>query len=175
MSDENKSGEVISEENAPAGEDVGSAGADLEKCMRERDEYLDGWKRAKADFINYKKEESERIAGIVKFSNEALVSELIMILDSLDLAISVLKDDKAAYKGISLIKFQLEDVLKKYGLEKIRIAPGAKFDPGRQEAISEIFSEYDAGLIAEEIESGYVLHGRVLRPSKVNISKGREG
>lgn len=142
----------------------------LEECMRERDEYLNGWKRAKADFINYKKGESERFSVIAKFSSESLISELILILDSFDLAISVLENDKAAHKGVSLIKFQLEDVLRKYGLEKIYVMPGAKFDPREQEAIGEIFSKYEKGLIAEEVESGYKLHGKILRPSKVKIS-----
>lgn len=147
----------------------------LEKCMRERDEYLDGWKRAKADFINYKKEESERLVTVARFSNESLVSELISVLDSFDLGISVLENNKAAQKGMSLIKLQLGDVLKKYGLRKISVVLGEAFDPKEQEAIGEVFSEYDPGSITEEIESGYILHGKILRPAKVKISKGKGG
>ena len=57
------------------------------KCQKERDEYLDGWKRAKADLINYKKDEAKRFETIIKFSQEAIIRDLINILDSFDLAI----------------------------------------------------------------------------------------
>lgn len=78
----------------------------LKKCEEEREEYLNGWKRAKADFINYKKEEAERFVQFAKMANETLVSELLVILDSFNLGLTVLKNDEPAEKGMRLIKSQ---------------------------------------------------------------------
>ncbi len=72
---------------------------ELRKCKKEREEYLDGWKRTKADFINYKKEEVKRFREFAKLSNEALVLELITVLDSFNLGLAVL-EDKPAQKGM---------------------------------------------------------------------------
>ncbi|OGG38084.1 nucleotide exchange factor GrpE [Candidatus Jorgensenbacteria bacterium GWA1_49_17] len=153
-----------------------------EKCEKERDEYLNGWKRAKADFINYKKEEAERFREFAKFSNEALVSELIMVLDSFSLGLAVLSaeggsasggENKPAEKGMRLIKNQLEETLKKYGLEKITVKPGDVFDPAFHEGLKEVESVAPPGTIAEGIDIGYALNGKVIRPARVNLSKGQ--
>ncbi len=143
----------------------------LASAEKQRDEYLDGWKRAKADFINYKKEETERFSMFAKFGNEALILELLVVLDSFNLGLAILKDDALAEKGISLIKNQLEDLLKKHGLEKIAVSAGEKFDPGHHEAVSEIESEHLPGTIAEETEKGYTLNGKVIRPARVKVAK----
>ena|SRR3989338_8815249 len=141
----------------------------LEKCEVEKEEYLNGWKRAKADFINYQKDEVKRFEEAVKFANWDLVRDLITVLDSFDLAIAVL--GKEAEKGTYLIRNQLEDVLRKRGLERIMISVGQKFDPTLHEAISEVESDQPAGTIVEEVERGYLLNGRVIRPVRVKISK----
>ena len=148
--------------------------SELEVCMKKCDEYLDGWKRAKADFLNYKKEEMERISELMKFGSESMMLDLITVLDSFNLGIS-LSSDEAAKKGMLLIKTQLEDILKRYGLEKISVERGGAFDPKVQEAVDEIISEHPEGLVAEEIEKGYILNGKVIRPIKVKLSKGNGG
>jgi len=148
--------------------------SELEACMKKCDEYLDGWKRAKADFLNYKKEEMERISELMKFGSESMMLDLITVLDSFNLGIS-LSSDEAAKKGMLLIKTQLEDILKRYGLEKISVERGGAFDPKVQEAVDEIISEHPEGLVAEEIEKGYILNGKVIRPIKVKLSKGNGG
>ncbi len=144
----------------------------LAKCEKEREEYLNGWKRARADFINYKKEETDRFREFAKLSNEALISELIAVLDSFNLGLTVL-EDKPAQKGMILIKNQLESLLKKYGLEKISVKPGDNFDPSRHEALGEVESKESAGAVAEVVEAGYTLNGKVIRPTRVNLSKGQ--
>lgn len=143
----------------------------LAAAEKERQEYLDGWKRTKADFINYKKEEAERAAALVKFGSESLLSELVLVLDSFALGLSVLEGDKAAEKGMNLVKLQLEDVLKRYGLMRIPIASGSAFDPATEEAVQEIESDHAPGSVAEVVEAGYMLHDKVLRPAKVRIAK----
>ena len=143
----------------------------LAECEKLRDEYLDGWRRTKADFINYKKDETERFAALVKFSNESLVLELLNVLDSFDLGLTILKNNEPAQKGMFLIKNQLEDLLKKYGLEKISVTIGQPFEPTKHEAVAEIESEQKVGTIAEEIEKGYTLNGKIIRQTRVKIAK----
>lgn len=145
----------------------------IAKLEKDSQEYLDGWKRAKADLINYKKEEAQRLESFVKFSNEMLVAELLSVLDSFELSLSIVQDDDPAKKGMMLIKSQLEDILKKHGLERIRVRRGEKFDPGLEEAMGEMESSEPPGTIAEEVSGGYKLHNKVIRPARVKLSKGQ--
>lgn len=144
---------------------------ELAKCQKEKDEYLDGWKRAKADLINHKKDEAKRFEIMVKFSQEAMIRDLITVLDSFDLAIGALEKEGKAEKGIYLIKSQLEDNLKKYGLEKVIVSVNQPFDPNLQEAIAAVESDKPSGTIIEEVERGYLLHGKLVRPARVKVSK----
>ncbi len=146
---------------------------ELTKCQKERDEYLDGWKRAKADLINYKKDETKRFENVVMFSNESLVRELINVLDSFDLALVALEaeNDSKKEKGLYLIRQQLEDLLKRVGLERIIVSVGQPFDPGLQEAIASIESDKPAGTVIEEVEKGYLLNGKLIRPARVKVVK----
>src|SRR3989338_3051516 len=142
----------------------------LEKCEVEKEEYLNGWKRAKADFINYQKDETKRFEEMFKFGQVELIRELLGILDSFDFATDL-------PKGALLIRQQLEDILKRQGLEKIPIQiPGAgglsqQSDPAFHEVIEEIESAEPAGAILEEAVKGYILNGRVIRPTKVKVAK----
>jgi len=77
-------------------------------------------------------------------------------------------------KGIYLIRSQMEDILKKRGLEKIDIKVGDVFDPAMMEAMTEVESDLPHGAVVEEIEPGYRLHEKVLRASRVIVSKGKE-
>lgn len=146
----------------------------LLKCTAERDEYLDGWKRAKADYANYKREESERFASWGKMANESLVADLLLVLDSLNVGLSMVSGETAESRGMSLIKVQLEDVLRRYGLEKIEAPPGKEFDPSREEAVGEEESDFPEGSVAVELEKGYALGGRILRPAKIKVSKSKK-
>ena len=144
--------------------------SELDICKKERDEYLDGWKRAKADFINYKKEEVRRLEEAMKFGNEVLLREIIIVLDSFHIAIDAQKNE-AQDKGSQIILGQLEEMLKRFGLEKIVVNPGDSFRPDLHEALQEIDSDKPVGSIASEVSKGYTLYGKVIRPTRVNISK----
>lgn len=144
---------------------------ELEKVLQERDEYLDGWKRSKADLINYKKEELRRLEDMAKYATEDIMKDLIAVLDSFDLALVSLKSvGNGAEKGVQMIKNQLEDALKKNGLMRINASPGEEFDPARHEAMA-VVEGGESGHVAEEVESGYMLYNKVLRPIRVKIFK----
>lgn len=154
----------------PFPEKTDEEGGDV--ISRERDEYLDGWKRAKADLSNYKREEQARLSAVVKSANENLLREIIVVLDSFDVAESALGADDGARKGMALIHSQLEEILKRSGLEVISVTPGMTFNPSFHEAVAEIFSGEPPGTVAKELSRGYVVGGRVLRASRVILSKG---
>jgi len=149
------------------------ASGELERALKEKEEYLNGWKRAKADLINYQKEESKRFEEIAKFAALGLLEDLIPVLDSFDLAISMLEKEGKAERGMYMIRTQFEDVLKKQGLERIPFSPGSPFDPKQHEAVGEIESTHPPGTLAEEIERGYVIGGRTVRAARVKLSKAK--
>jgi molecular chaperone GrpE len=108
---------------------------------------------------------------LVRYGNEDLLRDLIVILDNFDLGIKALEKSGPVEKGIYMIKNQIEDLLKKRGLEKIKIKSGDVFDPSIAEAITEVDSEFPPGNIAEEIDPGYRLYDKIIRPARVKISK----
>ena len=146
--------------------------SELEKCRQERDEYLNGWKRAKADLINYQKDEAKRFEEIMQYATEAMVRDLIPVLDSFELGIAALEKNGPVDKGVYIIKTQLEEALKKKGLEKIKVSAGDAFDPAKHESIGVVTIEgIESGKIGEVIESGYALNEKVVRPTRVKLSK----
>lgn len=160
----------IEEESQEPGDKLKKLKEKLKKCQKEKEEYLDGWQRAKADFINSRKEEEKRREELVKFSNFMLISEILPVFDSFDLAFSGKEENEKSSKGFLFIKSQLEDILKKYGLEVIK-ALGEKFNPELHESVGEVESDKESGIVIEEVQKGYMLNGRVLRAAKVKISK----
>lgn len=145
--------------------------AEIEKLIAEKEEYLAGWKRAKADFINYQKEELKRLEEITKFGQMDLLRDLIIVLDSFDLGLEALEKEGVAVRGMYMIRTQLEDVLRKRGLERIMISVGQPFDPALHEAVAEVESSLKPGTVVEEVRRGYMLHGKVIRPAQVKIAK----
>jgi molecular chaperone GrpE len=147
--------------------------SEISKCQREKDEYLDGWKRAKAELINYKKDEAKRFEQIARFSNEILIKDLITVLDSFDLALVSLEgeSEKKTQKGLYLIRQQLEDILKGQGLERVTVSVGKEFDPNLHDAVASVESDKPSGTITEEVEKGYLLNGKLIRPARVKVAK----
>jgi len=149
---------------------------DLKKCGAERKEYLEGWQRAKADFINYKNDEGKRLEDMARFITAGLIQEFLPVLDSFDLALHSLQlslsgSPQQENKGILLVYAQLMGVLKKRGLEEIAVREGEEFNPEKHESIGETESSHPAGNIAETVQKGYTSRGRVLRPARVRIAK----
>lgn len=144
----------------------------LEEVEQKKEEYFSGWQREKADFLNYKKQEFDRLKGTLCIAKESVFEEIIPVLDNFRLAEkSISEEDKnnKSITGLLMIKKQLEDALKALGLEEIE-SIGKAFDPSLHEAI-ETVEEGEAGAIIEEIEKGYYYNGKVLRPSKVKVGE----
>lgn len=145
----------------------------LKKCEEMKEEYLAGWQRARADLINARKDDEKRNQEFLKFANASLVAEIMTVLDSFDLALAEANGDSKFSKGVFLIKMQLEDILKRYGLESIK-SVDEKANLQLHEIVQEVESEKEEGIILEEIQKGYMLFGKVLRPARVKISKSKK-
>lgn len=145
---------------------------DMERLKKERSEYLAGWQRAKADFINYKKDEAHRLQELAKYQLEDVVYDLIAVLDNFDLGLAALEKQGPVEKGIYMIRTQLEDLMKKRGLQRIPMKAGDPFDPALAEAIAETESkDHPPGSVLEVIEAGYKFHDKIIRPVRVKVVK----
>lgn len=146
----------------------------LEKCEQERDEYLDGWKRARADFLNYKKEEAGRIENLMWHVQGDLTTSVLPALDDIERAEKGISEEKKKERemaGVIQAMRCLREALKKQGVEEI-IAEGKKFNPEFHEAVGEVEMEgKESGYIAEVVEKGYLFRGKLLRPAKVRVTK----
>lgn len=137
-----------------------------------KDEYLENWKRERAAFLNYKKEEARRVSQLIKFANQELLLKILEILDNIYIAEKKLpKDlkDNQWVQGVLKIKTQILDFLEKEGVKEIK-ALGEKFNPFFHEATEEVEGK-EKGVVVEEIKKGYTLHNKVIRPAKVKVSK----
>ncbi len=146
----------------------------IEKYKKERDEYLKGWKRARADFLNYKKEEDQRMEKIAEYEREKIIKELMGVLDDIYLAEKEIpnKDRENTWiKGILGVKKQIEGFFEKMGVEKID-SLGEEFDPALHEAV-EMTEDKDkgTGVVVGEVQKGYRIRDKVIRPAKVKVTK----
>lgn len=144
----------------------------LAQCEKEKQEYLAGWQRAKADHINYRKDDAKRFEDMARFVIAGLIQDVLPVLDSFTLALSHGLPPEVE-RGVLLIRSQFCDILKKRGLEEILIRAGEQFDPEKHESIGEMESEYPSGSIAEEVQKGYYFQGKVLRPVRVRLAKNK--
>jgi molecular chaperone GrpE len=158
------------------------AGADelhVRLAVKEKEaaENHDRYLRAMAEMDNYKKRAARDKEDAIKYGNEKLIKDILPILDSLDRALhqssdlSVQNNFEAFQQGLELIHSQILGCLEKHGVVKIA-AKGEEFDPDRHQALMQVETpEMESNRVVDEYESGYTLHGRLLRPTKVSVSK----
>ncbi len=145
---------------------------ELENCKKQVEENLAGWQRAKADFLNYKKDQEKFLGEFRKYANEDVIIKLLPTIDSFNLAIEHLPEDLKNNdwaKGIMCIKSQFDNFLKDAGAEEIK-SIGEKFDPSLFESVGEEESE-EEGIIIAEVQKGYKMFGKVIRAGKVKVGK----
>ncbi len=136
---------------------------DLERVSTERDEYLDSLRRLQAEFENYRKAVAKRESDARARANNALVAELLPVLDACDGAVANGADDVAP------VRTALIDALVKQGLERIE-PTDAPFDPEQHEAVMHEAGDGDGGpIVAEVLRVGYGWKGNVVRPAMVRV------
>lgn len=124
------------------------------------EEYLNNWKRERADFINYKKDEARRLEEFVKYANEDLILEIIELIDDMELVAK-----EVIGVGLEHVVKKFSELFKKYGVERISI--DGQFDPALHEAVE---TEKE-GTKMVEVRAGYTMHDKVIRPARVKIVK----
>ncbi len=148
--------------------------ARLEKAEKEAAENYDRYLRAVAELENYKKRSVREKADTIRYGTENLLRDILPLMDSIDRAMvhACNSDDFEAFrKGLDMLRQQLISCLAKHGVEQIE-AVGKEFDPNFHEAMMQVEGEKERhNTVAEEFETGYLLNGRLLRPSKVSVLK----
>jgi molecular chaperone GrpE len=165
--------------NQTTGEEFGVGDIeDLRQSLAEEKEkakeYLTNWQRSQADFINYKKRTEQEKKEVVKFANSMLITSLLAIIDDMERAFVALPPQLMGFSwidGVRLIYNKLKAILEGQGLAEIK-AKGELFDPNLHEAV--MSQEGEEGIVVDEIQKGYKLEDRVIRPSKVVVGKGKE-
>jgi len=135
---------------------------------------LDGWQRTQADFINYKRRSEQEKEEIGKFANAILMLNLLPILDDLERAFTSVPPRLAKHNwvdGVRLIERKLQASLEAQGLSQIK-ALGEPFDPNLHEAVMQ--GKGKENIVVDELQKGYKLHDRVIRPSRVVVGNGEE-
>ncbi len=149
---------------------------DLESCEKQKEEYLNGWKRERADFLNYKKEEAEKLKRITECNIENLILKILPIIDNFDFACKIIpekeKKENEFIKGFLQIKSYFEKILEDEGVKEINCIEEI-FDPFCHEAIEvrDVGDESESGTVIEIIEKGYKIKDKLLRPAKVIVAK----
>lgn len=149
---------------------------ELEKAKAQAAEYLDGWQRARAEFANYKKRNEQERQELFKLADATLITRLLPIFDDFERAFQTLPRSLLSFTwidGVALIYRRLQAILEGEGLTLIE-TEGQGFDPLLHEAvISEESAEHQEGQIIGEVQKGYKLGDRVLRPALVRVAKGK--
>jgi molecular chaperone GrpE len=154
-------------------DDVSALKNELSAREKESKENYDRYLRAAADLDNYRKRAARERADIVKYGKEDLIRDILPFLDSLDRALEHKDtDDAQAFRdGVALIQEQLLCCLKKHGVERIE-SVGVNFDPNIHEALMQMESpDHEDNQVVSEMEKGYLLNGRLIRPSRVCVCK----
>jgi molecular chaperone GrpE len=174
---EDMRGEKPAEESLPETQVAAELRTRLETKEKEAAENHDRYMRAMAELDNYKKRAARDKEDAIKYGNEKLIKDILPILDSLDRAIhqssdlSVRNNFEAFQQGLELIHTQILGCLERHGVVKIT-AKGEEFDPDRHQALMQVETPgMESNRVVDEYESGYTLHGRLLRPAKVSVSK----
>lgn len=161
--------------------DAGDAAASVKKlkeklknCQKERQEYLDGWQRAKADLLNQRKRLEDEQSRTALRAKAKILTDLLSLSDSFDMAF---KDadawktlDQSWTKGIEGIHAQLGRILKEYNVTEVT-ALGQPFDPNVHDAVSEapVEDEKQDHTVVEVLQKGYKMEDTLLRPARVII------
>ena len=167
--------ESTTEEEPTSEEEPKSLEEALAETKQKVEQYLANWQRTQADFVNYKRRSEQEREEIGKFANNQLILSLLPVLDDLERAFESITPQVARLKwveGIRLIERKLRSALEAQGLSQIE-ALGEPFDPNLHEAT--MHSKGEEGMVVQELQKGYMLHDRVIRPSMVVVGNGETG
>jgi molecular chaperone GrpE len=148
--------------------------ADLKEAKKQKEEYLTGWQKERADFANYKKQEDERRGVFSEAMRERILSRFLTVVDSFNMAFANKeaweKVDENWRKGVEYIYSQMNSIFEEYGIKPIG-EEGEAFDPNIHQSIEIVETDKKEleHKVANIIQKGYKLGERVIRPARVNV------
>ncbi len=153
----------------------------LKEATQEAKKYFDLYLRAQAEIENIKKRFQKEREQFIRFANESLIRDLLNVVDNLERAVSHSQGEgqtqdslKALREGVELTLKGMKDILEKAGLEGFE-SLGKKFDPNYHHAVEQRPDpSVEPGTVVEELQKGYLLNGRLIRPAMVVVSKKEE-
>ncbi|MGD1993568.1 MAG: nucleotide exchange factor GrpE [Anaerolineae bacterium] len=147
---------------------------ELAEAQRKAEEHFDGWQRARAELANYRRRKEAEWQKRIRMSNAALIAKILPVLDDLERALQTLPpglENLTWVEGLFMIKRKLDAVLESEGVQPIETA-GKSFDPFYHEAITyEEAPGFEEGEIIGQVQRGYVLEDRVIRPAMVRVAR----
>ncbi len=149
----------------------------LEVVQQERDEYQRNWQRALADYQNLRRRLSTDVEDAVKRGKQSLITDLLLVLDSLDMALSApatTPEASSLRKGIELTRQQLWSALQREGVSEV--PHSGPFDAAWHEAVAKVETkDVASGQIVDVLRKGYAWNGTVLRPAQVRVAAQPSG
>ncbi|MFH0873666.1 MAG: nucleotide exchange factor GrpE [Candidatus Komeilibacteria bacterium] len=150
----------------------------IEELRQQSEDNLLGWKRALADYENFKREQDKRQLEMQWFTRAAIISELLPFFDNFSRAVSHIPQEQQELNwvvGLKHMQSQTTDILKNIGLAEIRPETGAVFDPQIHEAVDTVHDQAVSDhTITKVITVGYLLDGKLLRPAGVIVNAHKE-
>ncbi|MCY9582231.1 nucleotide exchange factor GrpE [Paenibacillus alvei] len=147
--------------------------AELAKAKAEAEDYQQRYLRAQADFDNFRRRTLKEKEDFAKYASAKLVTELLPVLDNFERALATEQASSEAesfIKGVDMIFRQLGQVLEQEGVKPME-AVGQPFNPEFHQAVMTVDTdEYEEGVVVEELQKGYMLKDKVLRPAMVKVS-----
>ena len=188
MTEEDKGqGQASAEHRDQAGKDkkkrsskegIAELEAALHKAQAEAQENYERLLRISADFDNYKKRVSREKADLIRYGNDELIKELLPVIDNLERALEHASSEGAQEGitgGVEMTLQQFLGILQRFGVTPIA-TEGEPFDPTKHEAVMEqATGDYEPGHVVAELQRGYLLNDRLVRPAKVVVAKADEG
>lgn len=165
--------EEVNEEQTSSLEQESNHTAEIERLQAIADENQQRVLRTQADFDNYRKRTQKEKEEFAKYASTKLITELLPVMDNFERAFSTGVEDlnESFSKGMNMVFRQLEGVLQAEGLVPME-SVGQPFNPEFHQAIMQVESEdYPEGTVVEEIQKGYLLKDKVLRPAMVKVSQ----
>lgn len=144
---------------------------ELEKLQAQCNEYLSGWKRAKADLINFQKQIDRERADWRHFVTAECVRKFLPVVDALEAAAAHESGIKNHESGVEQVRNQMQGILRELEVEEIKTV-GEPIDPALHEVVgTEKSDKHAPSIIVEEVQKGYKMHGKVLRAAKVIVEE----
>jgi molecular chaperone GrpE len=170
---------MVPDEQAPpeqAAVDVESLAKQLDEEKKKAADNLAGWQRAAADFANYRKRAEQEKNDLLKYANTGLILKILPVVDDFDRAVATMPNGKLSeptwVDGILLIQRKLQSIMEAEGLRPIA-ALGQQFDPSRHDAVltEEVSDAAQDDRVLAELQRGYLLNDKVLRPTMVKVGR----